>query len=103
MADIAPCFGIIAPYYNLALVTILIILFIHLMVVPNKKKVYYTPWKLIFAALMIFVVEEAMTVLGGLGIITFPRIVFAFFEMVIITIFIYACLIQKENIENAKD
>lgn len=100
---IATCFGTIAPYYNIALVTILVILFIYLLKIPNKNKIYYTPWKYIFIALIIFIIEEVMTILGASGIIAFPRIIFAFFEMAMITIFVYSCLIQKENIKNAKN
>lgn len=94
------CLGFIAPYYNLALVVVVIALFIYFFVIPNKHKIYDLPWKLLFFAIMVFIVEEVMTVLEALGVIAFPSITFAFFEMVMISIFIYMCLLQKERIKN---
>ncbi|HLC64531.1 MAG TPA: hypothetical protein VJI46_00235 [Candidatus Nanoarchaeia archaeon] len=89
--------GIAAPYYSLVLVVILLALFIYLFRVPNKGKVYDTPWKFLFFAIIIFVIEEAMTVLSFQGIIDFPRVLFAFFELAMIGSFTYMCLLQKEH------
>jgi hypothetical protein len=79
------------------------VLFIYLLKIPNKGRIYYEPWKFIFFALIIFIIEEVMTILEASGAITFPRILFAFFEMAIITLFVYSCLIQKESIKNARN
>jgi hypothetical protein len=94
------CLGFIAPYYNLALVAIVMVLFIYFFAIPNKHKIYDTPWKLLFLAILIFIVEEIMTVMDALGMISFPKITFAFFEMAIISLFIYMCLLQKERVKN---
>ncbi len=102
MSNTAVCLGIAAPYYNLALVITVIILFIYMFILPNKKRIYDKPWKFIFLAILIFVVEELMTVLKSLGIISFPHIIFAFFEMAMISLFIYMVLLQKEYIDNEK-
>lgn len=92
--------GIAAPYYSLALVVILVVLFIYLFRIPSKGKVYDEPWKFLFFGLVIFIIEEIMTVLGFQGIIEFPRVLFAFFELAMIGSFIYMCLLQKEHLEN---
>jgi hypothetical protein len=95
-----PCLGYIAPYYNLVLVAVLVALFIYFFAMPNKHKIYDTHWKLIFCAIMIFIVEEIMTVLKAAGLITFPSILFAFFEMAMISLFLYMCLLQKERLKH---
>lgn len=94
------CFGFVAPYYNLAFVFIVMVLFIYFFMIPNKHKIYYTPWKLLFFAIMIFIVEEIMTVMDALGMISFPKIIFALFEMAMISLFLYMCLLQKERVKN---
>ena len=92
------CLGLVAPYYNLALVVIVILLFIRLFKIDDKNN-YTKPWKLLFFAISIFVLEEILTVLKNAGIITIPRIANAFFEMIIISLFIYMLLLQKEYVK----
>ena len=92
------CLGLVAPYYNLALVVIVILLFIRLFKIDDKNN-YTKPWKLLFFAISIFVLEEILTVLKNTGIITIPRIANAFFEMIIISLFIYMLLLQKEYVK----
>ena len=91
-------FGIVAPYYNLALVTVVIILFISLFKVKNRK-LFNKPWLLLFIAICVFVLEEIMTVIRAAGLIYFPQFIFGFFEMIIISLFIYMLLLQKEHIK----
>lgn len=95
------CLGLVAPFYNLTLVVIVIILFIKLFRTPNKR-IYIKPWKMLFYAVLVYVVEEVLTALSHLNIIIFPRIFNAIFEMVIVTLFIYMLLLQKESIRKLK-
>ena len=95
------CLGNVAPYYNLALVVIAVGLFFKLFSLKNEK-LYLAPWRLLFVAVTIFIVEEILTVLNFAGIFYTPRILNAVFEFAIITIFIYMLLIQKEYLKNAK-
>ncbi|MBS3136192.1 hypothetical protein J4401_04500 [Candidatus Woesearchaeota archaeon] len=95
---LAESFGIVAPYYNLALVLIVIIMFLKMFSISNRK-VFALPWKLMFAAVIIFVVEEVITVLNLLGLFATPRILNVIFEFFIITLFIYALLLQKEHLK----
>jgi len=89
-----------APLYNLGLVVVAIILFIKLFTTPVKnKKIYLMPWKLLFLALMVFVLEEVLTVLRGMGIIDIPVHINGFFELIIISTFIYTLLLQKEHVK----
>ena len=62
---LAYCLGMVAPYYNLALVVIVIILFLRLFKTPNKKT-YLKPWKFLFAAVLVYVGEEIITVMEKL-------------------------------------
>ena len=92
------CVGIVAPYYNLALVVVVIALFFKLFSLKNKG-LFMEPWRLLFVALIIFVVEEVLTVLSFAGVLSYPRILNAVFEFIIIIIFIYMLLVQKEYVD----
>ncbi len=89
-----------APLYNLGLVIVALILFYKLFTVRvHDRRVYLLPWKLLFAGLVIFIVEEALTILRGLDYIMIPVHINGFFEVLIITTFIYALLLQKEHVK----
>jgi hypothetical protein len=98
MTTLGTCAGLIAPYYNLALVIVAVFLFIRLFKV-KKPKSYLLPWKYLFAALILFIIEEIITVLNSLNIISFPHVTFAFFELGMITLFIYMLLLQKQHLK----
>jgi len=90
----------VAPLYNLALVLIAIVLFIKLFMTPAKdKRAYLLPWKIIFFAVCVYILEEVLTVLRYMDIINIPVHINGFFELLIIISFIYALLLQKEHIK----
>ncbi len=92
-----------APLYNLGMVVIVIWLFIRLFTSKIKdKKVYLMPWKLLFFAVIVFVIEEGLTVLRMMEIIDIPIHINGFFELLIVCTFIYSLLLQKEHIKTAK-
>ena len=93
--------GLVAPYYNLALVAALIVLFLVLFGVKSKK-VFFKPWKFLFFSILVYVAEEILTVMGNMWLITVPKILFPLLEMVIITSFTYMLLLQKEYIKARK-
>ena len=95
MTQLQTCVGLVAPYYNLLLVIILIPLFIALLNIKHKKLIL-KPWKLLFIGILIYVLEELLTVLNSLNITSTPRIWTSLFEMAIITLFIYMLLLQRE-------
>jgi hypothetical protein len=92
--------SIVFPYVNLLLVIVVIALFIRMFVREAHAHVYLIPWKLLFAGVIIFVVEQVLTVLRQAGVINIPGhgIVNGLFEIVIITLFIYMLLLQREHI-----
>jgi len=92
----------VAPLYNLVLVIIAIILFIILFKQDSSKFAYYRPWKILFFGIIIFVVETIMTILRGNGIIAFHPAIFAGFEFVIISLFIFMLLLQKQFVKTGK-
>jgi|SRR3989338_2582777 len=94
-------FGLVAPFYNLVLVIIVVIFFIRLFKVADKK-VYLLPWKFLFFAILIYVVEELLTVFVKLNLISISPILNPLFEFVIITSFIYMLLLQKKFIGKRK-
>ena len=99
MVNVGVALGMVAPFYNLALVLVVVLLFLKLFKTKQKAKVFLFPWKLMFLAVIIFIVEEIMTILRSLGIVDIPIHINAFFELVIIAIFIYALLLQKEYVQ----
>lgn len=104
MSGLTAALGIVAPYYNLVLAVIAVCLFIKLLTTRKRiKQVYLLPWKLIFFALAVYILEEAITVLRAVGLLDIPVHINGFFELVIISIFIYVLLLQKEFIKNIKD
>ena|SRR3989338_8129167 len=95
------CVGLVAPYYNLVLVVIVVILFLKLFSLKNKNA-YLKPWKLLFFAIIVYIIEESVTVLENLDIVRVSKLLFPLFEMVIIVSFIYMLLLQKEYINKQK-
>lgn len=99
MPELGLAFGMVAPWYNLGLVAVLLYLFWQVFkTAPAGKRVYLFPWKVLFLAVIIFVIEEVVTVLRSQGILMIPIHINAFFELVIIAIFIYTLLLQKEYV-----
>jgi len=89
------CFGIVAPYYNMVLVFIVIALFLRLFRQPAGKKFYMKPWKIVFCAVLFYVVEESLTIIASEGYLHVSSLIFPLIEMVIIFLFTYALLLQK--------
>lgn len=89
-----------APWYNLGLVVIVIFLFIKLFTTPLRdRRVYLMPWKLLFFAVLVFIIEEVLTVMRAMDIINIPKHINGFFELIIICTFIYTLLLQKEHMK----
>lgn len=101
MTPLSTCLGLVAPYYNLVLVAIVVILFIKLFKTPNKKA-YILPWKFLFFSILVYILEEVITILELTKIITVSKLVYPLLEMIIITSFIYMILLQKKYTEIKK-
>ena len=100
MTGIVDAITIAAPYYNLAFVLIVLFLFGKLFATKiRNKKVFLRPWRFLFAAVLVFIVEEFITVLRAAGIVTVTKHINGFFELIIIALFIYMLLVQKEHVE----
>jgi len=97
MAVLGYCLGRVAPFYNLALVAVVVILFIRLFLL-NPKKVYLKPWKLLFAALLVYIGEQTITIVEQAGVIDVSALLFPILEMIIISLFIYLLLLQREYV-----
>lgn len=100
MSEFTVALGLVAPWYNLGLVVISLWLFVKLFSVQVRQKgVYLKPWKFIFAALIIYILEEGLTVLRSAEILNIPQHINGFFEVSIITLFIYTLLLQEQYIK----
>ncbi|MBI4146401.1 hypothetical protein HY489_03630 [Candidatus Woesearchaeota archaeon] len=88
----------VAPLYNLGFVLVAVYLFIALFRTPVRdRRVYLMPWKMVFLALCVFILEEVLTVLRQMGVLSIPVHINGFFEVIIICFFIYAVLLQREH------
>ena len=103
MVHVTECLGIGAQYYNLALIVVVLILYITLLMTPNIKKTFLTPWKYIFASLCIYIVEQILSIINTTGAMKIHPLIFPIFEFFIIIIFIYALLTMKEHIKGTKE
>ena len=99
---LGPAVALVAPWYNLVLVCVVISLFIKLFSYSKSRFAYIKPWNLLFAGILIFVVETLMTILRSLGYITFHPAIFPLFEMAMITLFIYMLLLQMQYVKTGK-
>jgi hypothetical protein len=99
--SLGQAFAQVAPYYNLAMVIVVVILFVSLFRTKNKN-VYVKPWYLLFSAICVFIIETAMTILRSLDIIAFPQWIFGITEMIMIALFIYMVLLQEQYIKTGK-
>jgi len=99
MTSLNEALTLAAPLYNLLFVVIAVILFVFLFR-QKKSQTFLLPWKLIFLGMSIFIFETIFTILRSLGVIHVPVHVNGFFELIIIVVFIYALLIQREHVIN---
>ena len=89
-----------APLYNLGLVIIALGLFFKLFTTRVRdRRVYLMPWKILFFAVLVFVLEEIITIMRALEIINIPKHINGFFELIIVCTFIYMLLLQKEHMK----
>jgi hypothetical protein len=102
MTTLGDAFGLVAPYYNLAFVVIALILFMKLFSYGDKKFAYVKPWKILVIAVLVYIIEEVITILAGLNLLTFPLWLFPAFEMVMVLCFIYMILLQKQYVKTGK-
>jgi ABC-type transport system involved in cytochrome c biogenesis permease subunit len=91
-----------APLYNLALAIVAVILFLKLFSYEERRFAFIKPWKILFTGFILFIVETVMTILRNLGAIKFHPVVFVLFEMIIIALFIYTLLLQKQFVKTGK-
>ena len=98
--SLATSIALAAPYYNLGLVLVALFLFAKLFgtKVANHK-VFLKPWYFIYAAMLIFIIEELLTVLRAAQVVQIPFYINGFFELAIISLFIYTLLLQKEHVK----
>jgi hypothetical protein len=99
MVEFGVALGMIAPYYNLAMVLVVVLLFTKLFKTEQKAKIYLFPWIMIFFALLVYILEEGITILRALGLVDIPVHINGFFELVIVSAFIYALLSQKQYVK----
>ena len=100
MSEFTQALGLIAPVYNLGLVTIVVILFLQLFRTYKRTSIgFIKPWVLIFVAVAIYIAEAVFTVVRSMGVFNLPYHVNGYFELAIITLFIYALLLQREHIK----
>ena len=93
--------SVVGGFYNMILVAIVMIIFVSFLRKPVKG-IYMKPWKLLFFALCIYIIEEISQILLNVFGIPIPKILFPIYETVMITTFIYMLLMQKEYMKTGK-
>ena len=96
--SITEALAIAAPFYNLAMVIIVILLFSKLFN-HHPKNAFLKPWYFMFAAVMVFILEEVITILRAAGIVNITLYINVFFDLVIFSLFIYTLLLVKEQVK----
>ena len=101
MVGVSEAINIASPYYNLAMVAVVVYLFLRLFrTKPTSPDVFMRPWYFLFAIIVVFIIEEVTTVLRAGGIIPLENVyINGFFELVIVSLIIYTLLIQREHIK----
>ena len=95
---LAQCAGIVAPYYNLGLVIIVVILFFKLFKTHTPEN-FTKPWYLLFGALCLFILETVLTILKHASLIDYPAWINPVLELAMLALFIYMVLIQKDHVK----
>ena len=91
----------VGGFYNIALVAIVMIMFVFFLR-KHSKAIYMKPWKLLFFALCVYIIEEISQILLNVVGMQIPKVLFPLYEMIMITTFIYMLLIQKEYMKTGK-
>ena len=100
MVDISEAINVAAPYYNLALVAIVVYMFLKLFrTKPTSPHVDIKPWYFLFGAILVFIIEEITTILRAAGLINLDVYINGFFEIIIVSLIIYTLLLQREHIK----
>ena len=90
--------GQVAPIYNIVLAGIAL----YLMWGLFSKKFFSKPWKFLFFAVAVFLVESAVTASFFYGFTLVPRWYNAVFELAMVIAFIYMLLIQLEHVKKKR-
>ena len=98
LTDIGNCLRVVAPLYNLVLVVLVVMLFIKLLSLKNKG-VYIIPWRLLFFALCVYIIEEILAVMDIMNVVDIPDLVFPLLETIMVSAFIYLILLQREYLK----
>jgi len=98
----AEALGVVAPWYNLTFVLVVLLLFRNLFKVHydiHHEQTFTKPWKLLRIAVYIFIVEEVFTVLRHADVFKLPVFFNGIFEIAMVSIFIYTLMIQYNHIK----
>ena len=99
MSQLTTCLGLSAQLYNIAFVIIVVTLFVVLFRSKNEDR-FLKPWKFIFGALCVYIVEQIASILNSNDVVAVHKLFFPILEMIIISLFIYALLVQVEHLKN---
>ena len=91
--------GMIAPYYNLVFVVLVVILFMKLFREHHTNRTFMLPWELLFAIICVYIFEEILTILRMAGVISIPIHINGFFELAIAILGVYLIFVQKAHIK----
>ena len=89
-------FSLVSPWYNLAMILVGVYLFSILAKIKSKK-IDLNPWKFVFGALGVGLLEEITIVLRSSQIVSIPIHINGFFEIIIISLLLYTLLLKRKS------
>ncbi|MBI5066014.1 hypothetical protein HZA97_07290 [Candidatus Woesearchaeota archaeon] len=95
MSTLKEAFTLVAPWYNLAMILVGLYLFFVLSKIKNNS-INLAPWKFVFAALGVGLIEELTIVLRSSGVISVPIHINGFFEVIIIGLLLYTLFLKRK-------
>jgi len=86
------------PLVNLVIALVIIFLFTRFFYLPHRLH-HVRPWKIIFIALLIWLIEEVLTIMDSFGVFHMNLLIGRGIELVIIILVLHAVFLQKRYIE----
>ena len=85
---------------NRILSLIALYFFIRLMICLRGTKIEQKPWKVLMIALVVFIIKKLAVSLAQYGILYIPS---TLFNVIIVTLFIYALLLETERFKKEEE
>lgn len=88
-----------APILSASIIAVLVfVVLLHVILFTIREKEDLLPWKVIFTAVLLLLVAELVRVTSLVGLYTGPIEVIGFFELIVVSLFVYTLLLKLERL-----